>query len=129
MVGMLHAGHSAIRDAASKLIWEDTPHVAKKGLDHKEAAAYCSSLRAAGLKGWRLPSLFELQSIVDYRRYKPAIMKGFQNISTDDSYWTNTKYAGSSDQYWVIDFEDGALKKATEIYDRFVRCVHDPLKK
>lgn len=121
----LNAETTMIKDNATQLIWEDTVHVELTKVTHTQAERYCSKLELGELKGWRLPTLSELLSIVDYKKYKPALLKEFTHINKDTLYWTSTPYVRSSDEYWGISFKDGATSNASITYDRYVRCVRD----
>jgi len=57
-----------IRDTSTGLMWEDTPHVRETKITQPHAKEYCSELRLGGFEDWRLPTIHELLTIVDYRR-------------------------------------------------------------
>ncbi|AGX86715.1 DUF1566 domain-containing protein [Candidatus Symbiobacter mobilis] len=64
----------------------------------------------AGKTDWRLPSPWELISIVDYDNYNPAI-NGTIFPNTSSSYPSSLFWSGSSSAYhtgaWDVDFSDG----------------------
>ncbi len=122
---MAMAEPTMVKDPANNLIWEDTLHAAKEKVTHLEAKAYCQALKLGGFDNWRLPILPELLSIVDYRRYKPAILKEFKHVDNDTLYWSNTVSARTSDDFWGIVFRDGATKTESGLYGRYIRCVRD----
>lgn len=108
------------------------------GMDWYEALAYCWDLDWNGYDDWYLPDEWELQSIVDYTRYEPAL---------DTSIWASTPYyydaethyarywASSSDAdddgaAWFVEFRYGGLHDevyrptVAKDFDKvFVRCV------
>ena len=60
---------------------------------------------------WRLPNLWEMESIVDESASNPAVTAGspFANIALG-GYWTSTSYyggEGGSPQAWVVRMSDG----------------------
>jgi len=124
-LSLLSAEATIVKDDKHKLLWEDSLHVEKIKITHIKAESYCSNLEIGVYKNWRLPTLTELLSIVDYKRYKPALLKEFNHVNKDTLYWTSTPYVRSSDEYWGVSFKDGATSNATETYDRYVRCVKD----
>lgn len=124
-LSMLSAEATMVKDDKHKLLWEDTLHVEDIKITHINARSYCANLELGEYKNWRLPTLAELLTIVDYKRYKPALLKEFNYVDKDTLYWTSTPYARSSDEYWGVNFKDGATSNATETYDRYVRCVQD----
>ena len=120
----LSAETTLIKDDVHKLMWEDTKHVNETKINHIQAISYCKNLELGELK-WHIPTLTELLSIVDYKSYKPAILKEFNRVDSETLYWTSTPYVRSSDEYWGVSFKDGSTSNASETYDRYVRCVAD----
>jgi hypothetical protein len=59
-------GDGTITDAATGLMWMQDD--AGDGMNWKDALAYAEGKEFAGYSDWRLPSVKELQSIVDYTR-------------------------------------------------------------
>lgn len=121
----LNAEYTIIKDDMTKLMWEDTPHTSETKVNYQEATQYCSDLKLGEIENWRLPTLMDLLSIVDYKRYKPAIKKEFSHVNKDTVYWSSTSYAKSDDEYWGVSFKDGATSNVTTNYDRLIRCVSD----
>lgn len=63
-----------------------------------------------GYSDWRVPSVMELDSIVNYGRTQPTIdVDYFPNIR-QTAYWTSGLVAGSADLARVIDFEFGLTR-------------------
>ena len=114
-----------VKDPVNNLIWEDTLHASEEKVTHPEAKAYCQALKLGTYENWRLPTLTELLSIVDYRRYRPAILKEFKHVDNDTIYWSSTVSARTGDDFWGIVFRDGATKTASGLYGRYIRCVRD----
>lgn len=122
---LLSAETTMLKDPTTNLIWEDTEHVEDVKVTHIQARAYCKRLTIGGFNDWRLPTLQELMSIIDYRRYDPAILRDFRYIDKDTLYWTSTRFARADDEFWGVNFKDGGTDNAGEIYDRYVRCVRN----
>ena len=112
-----------VKDRSTNLLWEDTPHVREAKITYPRAKIYCSELRLGGFQDWRLPSIHELLSIIDYRRTSPALLKAFNYVEDESFYWSKTVVADESDAFWGVNFKRGASSKASEYYDRYVRCV------
>ncbi len=122
---LLLAEVTMIKDPKTNLVWEDNIHVKEVKITHIKAKTYCDALTLGNFENWRLPTLSELLSIVDYKRYKPAMAKEFQHVNKDTLYWSSTPYVKSSDEFWGVSFKDGATSNASETYDRYIRCVRD----
>ena len=112
-----------VKDTSSNLLWEDTPHVREAKITYPRAKVYCSELRLGEFQDWRLPSIHELLGIIDYRRTSPALLKAFNYIEDESFYWSQTVVADESDAFWGVNFKRGASSKASEYYERYVRCV------
>ena len=111
-----------VLDTKSKLTWQDTSITRDNKMLHSEANAYCKQLTLLGYKDWRLPSLRELQNIVDLKRYDPSIDRSFEYTGTDN-YWSSTPYADDPVRAWAIDFKSGGTSHNRHSYDYYVRCV------
>ena len=122
-LSMAMAETTMVKDPTTNLLWEDTKHTTKEKLTQYEAKTYCESLKIGEIAGWRLPTLKELLTIVDYSRAEPAILKEFNQVESDTLYWSSTPYVGSKDEFWGVKFEDGSTDGASGNYDRYVRCV------
>ena len=119
------AERTMIKDARTNLMWEDTPHVRETKITQPRAKEYCIELKLGGFEDWRLPTIQELLTIVDYSRVSPAILKAFSYIEEESFYWTKTHVADEDDAFWGVNFKRGASSKASEYCDRYVRCVRD----
>ncbi len=78
-------------DKETGLVWERSPATDKKAFD---AAIVYSTTRAAGQrKGWRLPAIEELLSLVDPAATNPTLPAGhpFVNLKLDYFYWSLTQ--------------------------------------
>jgi hypothetical protein len=116
---------SMVKDPRSNLLWEDTSHVKETKLTQPKAEKYCNELILGDFTDWRLPTIKELLTIVDYSRIEPALLKEFSYVEDESFYWSKTVVADESDAFWGVNFKRGASSKASEYYDRYVRCVRD----
>ena len=114
-----------IRDTSTHLLWEDTPHVKESKITQTRAKSYCAELKLGELHDWRLPTIQELLTIIDYRRTSPSLLKVFNYVEPESFYWSQTVVADESDAFWGVNFKRGASSKASEYYDRYVRCVRN----
>lgn len=94
-----------VRDTTTGLQWTRA-NVDEKAVNWKDAKAAAEAVRLGGHSDWRLPTIRELLTIVDYERKDPAIDPVFKCDSA--WYWTSTVAAASpSDYAWVVHFGDG----------------------
>ncbi len=106
-----------------RLEWQDDSAAKTVERDYSGAKAYCEALTLAGKSDWRLPTIKELQSIVDINRYKPAIKSSFKNVASE-CYWSSSFRVSYSRSAWFVDFEDGKTGSYNSADDDlYVRCV------
>jgi len=122
LTSLAYAGDDVIRDTTTNLVWQDAVINKDAQVTFKEAQAYCKYFQSGKYKGFRLPTLQELLTIVDYKRYKPAILKGFLYVD-NTSYWTTTPFADDDSEVWTVNFEKGSTSTKAKYYDRHFRCV------
>jgi hypothetical protein len=65
--------HVAVHDMQNGLTWTAAPLEGGKDLTHADASRAAAELELLGHKDWRLPTIQELLSLVDYERWNPAV--------------------------------------------------------
>jgi hypothetical protein len=93
-----------------------------------KALSYCEGLVVAEYDDWRLPNLRELQSIVDYGRFDPAIDPIFAAYS--DLYWSSTSNAETTGDVWYVNFRSVRVLPEDDLNDDkpvfgYVRAVRN----
>jgi hypothetical protein len=115
-----------VSDAVTGLMWERS--VTGSDAHWNGAAAYCPTKTMAGFSGWRLPRLLELESIVDFAVYDPAIdVTSFPStpptwFATSTGVYVDGRLEGGLDYGWTTDFNTGLTSNGKPTYG-FVRCV------
>ena len=87
----------------------------------KEAMEYASSLGDR----WRLPTIKELISLIDFTTHNPACSKIEDCRSS--YYWSSSPYAIYSSYAWNINFYNGNVGNYNKGYHYYARCVRDTL--
>ena len=82
----------------------------------KDAIEFCANL--GGI--WRLPSIEELSTLVDYSKFNPATK--LQDIKPSD-YWSSTTNANDTDFAWGVDFYYGYSYGDYKSHNLYVRAV------
>ncbi len=119
-------GDGTVTDAESGLVWEQ---VTQGPMTWQAALDYCENLELGGHTDWRMPDVNELQSIVEYTAYDPAISDPecskygpFPN-TVSNFYWSSTSSASSNSSVWGVNFKDGDITTGTKTGSYYVRAV------
>ena len=111
-----------VTDNNTGLMWEKLPAVIIKS--HADALSACQNRSTGGHKDWRLPEIFELQTIIDYGKSANAkIDTGFFPNTASSGYWSSSLYYGGSVQAWFVSFSDGISHFDVLSSLNYVRCV------
>lgn len=87
------------------------------------ATTYCKDLVLGSYTDWRLPTITELDGIVDYSNYTPAIDSIYVNMNNSYNYWSSTVYSNPNDSTWMVDFRTGNIRADSKDRSRSIRCV------
>ncbi|HVV49219.1 MAG TPA: DUF1566 domain-containing protein [Polyangia bacterium] len=118
---MVNAG--TVYDTKTKLTWQQT--VTPTTYAFSDAINYCASMGVSlGGAGWRIPTIKELQTIVDYSQTSAPWIDRTAFPSTPVHYfWSSTAQAGTT-THWVLDFSVGNITVPGMSTANNVRCVH-----
>jgi hypothetical protein len=112
-----------VYDPQTRLIWQQAS--SPTTLDAQSASQYCADLVLAGQSDWRLPSVGELHSLVDYGKYQsPQIDTTAFPDTPVEKFWTlSPPWAGQGS--WAVDFSNTIQR--TQVYSAtallYARCV------
>jgi hypothetical protein len=118
--------NDTVKDYKTGLIWQQPGDGGyRKWADAKK---YCQDLVLGGKADWRLPRIDELETIVDFSRYFPAIDPVFStSFSTnwEADYWSSSSSTyHPADYAWYVGFSNGNVHiEAKPNYYAYVRCV------
>ena len=116
-------GNQTVSDQISGLMWMKSDDGTRR--TWQEAVAYCNVLDFAGRTDWRLPTKFEMDSIVDYGRSGPAINPVFSCQSS--FYWSALPYVDDPAYAWGVFANDGGDHWLDKSNSYYVRCVRTGL--
>jgi hypothetical protein len=123
-------GGAAVRDNETGLVWERSP--TDTNISHPNwlaAQDHCNTLTVGNRKGWRLPTIQELASLVDPTQSQPALPAGhpFSNVGSSllaHFYWSATTSASTAGGgAWVVDFDFGGVALDAKSDSNGVWCV------
>jgi Protein of unknown function (DUF1566) len=106
----------SVTDNLTGLSWQQA--ISASSYTQAGAATYCSGLG----NGWRVPSMNELQTIVDDSRANPAIDTSVFPSTPVEYFWTSSPVVGIP-YMLAVDFTDGRTNGLDETSLRRVRCV------
>jgi hypothetical protein len=113
-----------VLDTKTKLTWQQTaPTTTYTWANGK---AYCASaaVSALGGSGWRLPTVKELLTLVDYSHASaPYIDENAFPGTPASGFWSSSPVAGSPSFAWIVNFINGNTGSYTAVYTDSVRCV------
>jgi hypothetical protein len=114
----------AVLDRNTGLVWEKSPHTATA--TWLSARHTCINRNIGGQKGWRLPAIAELASLIDpsVGFPGPTLPAGhpFTNVQSAH-YWSASSLAEDPTLGWGVVFGDGNVFTVTKSNPSFVWCV------
>ena len=118
--GRYTTSSGTVYDTKTKLTWQQA--VAPGTYAWAGAKAYCAGLNLGGT-GWRLPTIKELQTIVDDSQTNPSIDTTAFPSTPADVFWSSSPLAGSSSYAWYVYFYLGYTDYGDVFGAVNVRCV------
>ncbi len=114
-------GDGTVIDLDGKKMWQSDY---TEGKAWRSAMAYCENLDLNGFDNWRLPTIDELETIVDRDKTNPSIdTRLFRSASAP--YWSQSSFDDTSDEAWVVFFDSGLSGFGIKGRNHCVRCVRD----
>ena len=123
-------GGEAVLDKETGLVWEQSPTTATFPWTGSptvlDALSHCYQLEVGGRKGWRVPSIEELASLVDALQGSPttpALPAGHPFNVQPTTHWSSTTNASDATRAWAVGFSTGTVFNPVKTGLREVWCV------
>ncbi|MBN1944666.1 MAG: DUF1566 domain-containing protein [Bradymonadales bacterium] len=111
-----------VTDSLAGLQWQRQTESARVWL---EALAACQDSDLGSFEDWRLPTLKELQTLVDDRRLQPSIDVVAFPDTPSEWYWSSTPIRYPPDEGWATSYTDGYASIHAFTEQHLFRCVRD----
>jgi hypothetical protein len=117
-------GGAAVRDEETGLVWETTLETSE--MSWTDARSACADKEIGGRKGWRLPSVSELSSLVDPSiKTRPTLPLGHPFTNVQDVYWSATTVTDNAKNAWLVFFDTGKVIYAFKTITFHIWCVRN----
>jgi hypothetical protein len=126
-------GNGTVNDTATKLTWQQAANTT--GMTWASAGPYCAGLTGLAGGGWRLPTVKELTTLLDYSRPGPPFIDpvAFPGVPANGSpgavnvFWSATSLVGTSvgltEGAWLVYFAQAVTQPNPLNVAGAVRCV------
>jgi hypothetical protein len=99
--------NEAVLDRETGLVWERSPDPSTS--NWFAALSYCLEINTGGRRGWRLPTVQDLLSLVDDSASNPSLPGGHPFTNVQSLYWAATTQASNSAQARSVGFNFGKV--------------------
>jgi len=129
-----------VKDDLTNLTWEGKPSTGYRSGSNSytnygdgragDVSLYVTQVNSSKLCGhsdWRLPTAYELQSIIDYGVPPPGptISSAWFPNTQQRAYWSSTPVAGLPNYSWIAAFYVGTVFSFSSTGTDYARLVHD----
>lgn len=141
-------GDGTITDQVTGLMWEklsDDGSIHDKDIGYSWSNAFAlkigplNSMMFAGYNDWRLPTVTELQTLVNYGAQNPSAHPALNtgcnipgctvltcSCTNLSYYWTSTSYLNLPTSAWAVGFDSGKVQDVSKGLSGYVRAVRTP---
>lgn len=112
-----------ITDTETGLMWSKDANLSRTYKTWEQTLDYVNNLTICSYSDWRLPTIKELMSLLDYGQYGPALPAGHPFINVQSSnYWSSTAVASYQSYAWIVYMWDGIVSYDGKSFTRNYVC-------
>lgn len=106
----LGAGNLTVTDNLTGLMWTRSLPYGSSTYNWSDALDNAeTSVSVGGYTDWRVPTRFEILSLVDHSQYNPSLMSGHPFNVSVGNFWSSTHYTPDAfNRAWMLNLVDGA---------------------
>jgi hypothetical protein len=115
----------AVLDRETGLVWEKAPD-SSTARTWYDAVVYGHNKNVGGRKGWRLPAVEELLSLIDPNSQSGVKFPSghpFTNVLPDVAYWSSTTDFEFPSRVFYVNFRNGNANFFSKVSNGYVWCV------
>ena len=111
---------AGVLDRLTLLLWRRSANLTPQPVVWSEALAAVAELnRADSGSAWRLPTINELEALVDCAAHSPALPSGHPFAGVQEIYWSSTTSLFEPDWAWALYLEKGATGVGQKRFAQF----------
>ena len=118
------SNNEIVTNHVTGFLWQDDIRAKTTYKTYSDAITYCRYLVLHGVRGWRLPTIQELNTIIMRGKYNPAMdTTVFVNYGNGVAYQSSTTHQIHTDDNWFIYDRSGIIDYDYKSIKGYVRCV------
>ena len=112
--------HAGVLDRLTRLLWRQSANLTAQPVVWREALAAVVELNQDGAGStWRLPTINELEALVDCAVHSPALPSGHSFVDVQDIYWSSSTSLFEPDWAWALYLGKGATGVGQKRFAQF----------
>ena len=97
------------RESPGRMTWHD-------------ALAYADGLSLNEREDWRIPTCYEIETLLDRSEYRPVMRKEVP-FRDKRAYWSCSTFGGQKDSAWMVNFDGAYVLSYYKTNTYHIRCV------
>ncbi len=112
-------GGDAVLDKETGLVWANVASINTVRASWYEAIASCRNLNIAGRKGWRLPTIEELSTLLDMTLPQPFFPTDVFDNVVEWVFWSSTTHEVHEVSAYMVQFGNAYIGYYTKTHNNY----------